>query len=181
MQQALFPVLAEVSRVKKTEQRLRALLRYLPKALPSKETVGIVLQPEVPMAKLERRAPKSDDWRRGVYRSGDGEKDKRRKPRKQKQREILRRQNNRCIYCGVSFTEEEIVWDHFEPYSLAGNRVEFVAACRLCNGIKAATWFPTVEAARKHIVERLNQREMLQERRLGNSSKGRLFSRGQSK
>ncbi len=64
---------------------------------------------------------------------------------------IIAKQNGRCIYCSIPFAtpiyrhakrvRKTIEFDHFVPYSYAGNghRDNIVAACSICNRIKS--WF----------------------------------------
>ena len=95
---------------------------------------------------------------------------KRKTPPKYKQREILATQENRCIYCEQEFnsahtrtehgTEEVIIlvvnWDHAEPYCFGHNNnvANFVASCRVCNGIKSGKVFESLETAREYIRTR---------------------------
>lgn len=79
-------------------------------------------------------------------------------------RSQLEAQQNRCIYCGIQFGENAvrdgktvalgIVWDHFVPYLYTQNNgpANFVASCQVCNQIKAAFSFHTMEEARVYVL-----------------------------
>lgn len=66
---------------------------------------------------------------------------------------ILKRQDNKCLYCGTPFIYEAPHFDHFIPLSfLRRSSLEnFVAACQLCNNIKSDKVFDSLEDVRKHI------------------------------
>lgn len=92
---------------------------------------------------------------------------RRKKPSLAVQHKILELQNNRCIYCGSSFRITKyikddkirimkLVWDHFIPYAYSANNYHhnFVAACNVCNSIKASKMFETLDEAREYIAEK---------------------------
>jgi len=84
---------------------------------------------------------------------------KRQKPSFNEQKGILERQCNKCIYCGLEFGT--LIWsekskkvvslrkhfDHLVPYSYSFNnkKVNFVAACHICNGLKSNKMFENIE------------------------------------
>lgn len=90
----------------------------------------------------------------------------RRKPKSKDQKVILKRQEGRCLYCDRCFDSAvyrngrkirlRLHWDHMVPYvySRNNNNANFVAACHVCNGIKAARMFDDVEEARIYINEK---------------------------
>lgn len=89
---------------------------------------------------------------------------RRRIPPKDDQDAQLCAQDDRCFYCRNRFGELIQVydrpvklrpcWDHLVPYSYSQNNhtYNFVAACQLCNGIKAAKMFDTVEEAVEYVA-----------------------------
>lgn len=95
---------------------------------------------------------------------------RRKKPTVEQRREILNRQNNRCLYCDNEFGAEvrrkmmainlRLHWDHFVPYSygLTNGGTNWVAACHVCNGIKSARMFDSVAEAQAYIRERWDQK-----------------------
>ena len=95
---------------------------------------------------------------------------KRRQPRASVRQTILNGQDNRCFYCGLKFDEwftygghakkRTVCWDHLSPYALTFNSEDsnFVAACALCNSIKASRVFHTVQDAVETVREGLTKR-----------------------
>lgn len=95
---------------------------------------------------------------------------RRKRPSKPKQRELLDKQENRCLYCDQEFysarTQTQhgrevvvvltVVWDHAEPYCFGHNNhaENFVAACQVCNSIKAGKVFENLDTAREYIRQR---------------------------
>jgi len=90
----------------------------------------------------------------------------RRSPKVATRREILAKQNNRCLYCDLPFGTEilrtgrkgrlvtlRLNWDHFIPYAYCLNNPHdnWVAACHVCNGIKGPRIFDTIADARRYI------------------------------
>ena len=87
-------------------------------------------------------------------------------PGLREKREILSRQDNKCLYCGSEFGTPiwserhgkvlftNIHWDHFVPYCYSYNnkRVNFVAACSVCNLIKSSKMFETLTEAKNYIL-----------------------------
>lgn len=83
---------------------------------------------------------------------------------------ILLRQENCCLYCQQRFGSyfrrgEKIVrlllnYDHLEPHAFAYNNDvrNFVAACHVCNGWKSSKMFSSVEAIRRFVVQRWEER-----------------------
>jgi len=86
--------------------------------------------------------------------------------------EVLKKQDNMCIYCdGVfgtcdidmrnfRYRELKIHFDHYIPwsYNMDNELGNVVAACGVCNGIKSNKYFKTFDDARKHILERRDQK-----------------------
>lgn len=84
---------------------------------------------------------------------------RRKTPCEDEKRAILEKQNGRCLYCGVSFGEIvfqgtrpfllRINWDHMIPYaySMDNRELNFCAACHVCNRIKSALMFQTLDEA----------------------------------
>lgn len=94
---------------------------------------------------------------------------RKRKPLTPKQKEtILKRQNNRCFYCGKEFGDViynskrgkvyylRPCFDHIDPYVHNYNNYKdnFVAVCQICNGIKSDKVFDSVEEVRNYVKER---------------------------
>jgi 5-methylcytosine-specific restriction endonuclease McrA len=83
-------------------------------------------------------------------------------PRKDRQA-ILRRQEQRCLYCRRQFgavvyrhgrmRRLRIHWDHMTPFAFSqDNRTSnFAAACNVCNNLKASLMFQTVEEAEVYL------------------------------
>ena len=55
------------------------------------------------------------------------------------QSQLIENQTGRCGYCNASLVDQEIVWDHFEPfaYSYTNSKDNWVAACVKCNANKS--------------------------------------------
>lgn len=94
---------------------------------------------------------------------------RRRLPPMKDRRRILDEQDNRCIYClrtlGTRIIKDgrlvklRLHWDHLIPYKMTqnNNSDNFAASCHLCNLVKGALVFDTVEAARIHVQARWEQ------------------------
>ena len=90
----------------------------------------------------------------------------RKTPTKADKDRILRSQDNRCFYCGASFGSIrfrhgipliiKIEWDHQLPFAYSQNNYanNFVASCKVCNGIKSDHIFQTIEEAQVYLAER---------------------------
>lgn len=77
---------------------------------------------------------------------------------------ILREQGSRCLYCEREFgtfvyrngkqIRLKLVWDHLVPYVYSRSCAdqEFCAACHVCNGIKSATVYQTLDEARADLA-----------------------------
>lgn len=77
---------------------------------------------------------------------------------------ILRKQEDRCFYCNVTFGSfryrnglpfiVKIEWDHQLPFIYSQNNTaeNFVAACHVCNGIKSSHVFQNVEEAQVYLA-----------------------------
>lgn len=100
---------------------------------------------------------------------------RRKKPSLATQNRILDNQFQRCIYCGLRFDATvqyvgknkskraslkvitlRVTWDHLVPYTYtANNRDEnFVAACQVCNAIKGAKLFYSIDEAIDYVRKR---------------------------
>ena len=98
-------------------------------------------------------------WKRESLASGI-----RQKPTTDYKREQLARQADRCFYCTMQFGSHVVYrkrlrtllihWDHLVPFAyLQTNPAEnFVAACQICNYVKSAKLFQTVEEARRYVA-----------------------------
>lgn len=116
--------------------------------------------------------PPNKRWRIAVYGGhridGNGS---RKRPRETDKRRISELQSGRCLYCDLPIGAEIIrwsdpghkrnglvvlrpQWDHFVPYSysLRNPSANWVLACHVCNGIKTARMFDSVEKARELIL-----------------------------
>jgi 5-methylcytosine-specific restriction endonuclease McrA len=53
---------------------------------------------------------------------------------------VLRRDQFRCVYCGIKFPPESLTLDHVQPRVRGGDHSEgnLVAACRTCNADKGS-------------------------------------------
>lgn len=91
-------------------------------------------------------------------------------PKASSRKNILLRQRNLCIYCGIQFGEWIIHknkpyyikpnWDHVVPYSYCFNNSDknFVASCFVCNGIKSDKIFDTFQQTVLYVqTERIKQ------------------------
>lgn len=87
----------------------------------------------------------------------------RRSPSRADQRACLEEQDHRCAYCGRRFgtlmvrkrrtMRLRLEWDHVVPFSFSqnNNARNFVAACHVCNRLKADKLFASFEEARLHV------------------------------
>lgn len=87
----------------------------------------------------------------------------RRRPRARVRRKLLRMQHERCAYCLLTFgslvrrrsrvEQLRVTWDHRVPFALSQSSSdrEFIAACQICNRLKGAIVFETLEDARTFI------------------------------
>lgn len=106
-----------------------------------------------------------EDWRLVVY--GGVQivgTDRRRYPPKNVRTRIAEKQNNTCLYCELPIgtvisRRKELIrlvanWDHFVPYAYSSRNANanWVLACHVCNGIKSARVFDTVQQARLLIL-----------------------------
>jgi len=81
----------------------------------------------------------------------------RKRPPEWLKRQILKKQNNRCYWCGRKFGEPylkntilkylKIHWDHKSPFSYeqTNNNNNWVAACNICNSFKSSFLFKKEE------------------------------------
>lgn len=88
---------------------------------------------------------------------------RRKQPTAKERKRILYEQDGRCFYCGALFWSEgirygtqvriQMVWDHQMPFSYSqDNRsTNFVAACHVCNTLKSAKVFQTVDDAKVYL------------------------------
>jgi len=89
---------------------------------------------------------------------------RRHRPSVDQQREILARQDCRCIYCGQPFGAMHwrdkklliltVEWDHDLPFCFSQNNdvSNFVAACQICNGLKSDHLFRGLEDAQAFLA-----------------------------
>ncbi|MFE3583724.1 HNH endonuclease [Streptomyces vinaceus] len=109
----------------------------------------------------------ASDWRRSVYgRSQIGGVGQRRRPRMADRNRIIEQQGYVCLYCELPIGtfvlrgRRRVMlvanWDHFIPhaYSQANPASNWVLACHVCNSIKTARMFDSVESARQLILPR---------------------------
>lgn len=85
------------------------------------------------------------------------------RPTIERQRQALAEQGHLCFWCLQPFGQLEWrkrrlvvlrpVWDHLSPYVYSQDNHDdnFVASCQVCNGIKHAKMFDSVEACRAYI------------------------------
>lgn len=130
------------------------------------------------------------DWRLAVYGSRSAAPAYRTRPRSADRKRVAASQGDDCLYCGIPigtvitrqvplkkrYSRSTMVtlqrtWDHFVPYAylLRNPASNWVLACHVCNLIKKARMFDTVEDARKVI---LPERE-----RLGYEPAGHVLAR----
>lgn len=119
-------------------------------------------------------APASGDPARKVKRETQPEQ-RRRLLSAAEREEQLDRQENKCFYCfytlggyvqqrytngRICWKRLKVNWDHQVPYVLTQDNTaqNFVAACHVCNGIKAAFLFQTVEEARLYVQEKRKEK-----------------------
>ena len=107
----------------------------------------------------------ASDWRLQVYgRSRVSGQDRRRNPRQAERARVLASQGNKCLYCEIPIGTQiergnkrltlRPHWDHFVPYSYAqrNRSMNWVLACHVCNALKTARMFVSVQAAREAIL-----------------------------
>lgn len=94
----------------------------------------------------------------------------RKNPKISAQREILLAQGHLCFYCerqlgsviyrGKNPLRLRTEWDHVSPYaySLNSRSDNFVAACHVCNRIKRALVFTSIEQARTYIFSKWDEK-----------------------
>lgn len=91
-------------------------------------------------------------------------------PSKRHRETQMELQKERCFYCDLKFGDYvtrrtvmktrliclRVHWDHRTPYSYSQNNKSdnFVAACHVCNLIKHAKCFETVEEARAYVQKK---------------------------
>jgi len=73
---------------------------------------------------------------------------------------ILKSQRWKCIYCECELTEDSARFDHFVPFHfLQTNPVSnFVAACEICNTLKADMMFENINDASKYLKKKRNDK-----------------------
>lgn len=90
---------------------------------------------------------------------------RRKRPGRKYITQMLEAQDNRCFYCDIPFgtsykhprlnkyVKTTVCCDHLVPfaYTQNNNEMNFVCACGVCNGIKSALMFQTVEEARSYV------------------------------
>lgn len=92
------------------------------------------------------------------------------RPSRKEQKRILSDQHHRCFYCSRWFGTEiwrkarrsnlRVHWDHVIPwvYSLDNRNQNFVAACHVCNMLKGAKMFNSIEEARIYLNARWEEK-----------------------
>ncbi len=99
---------------------------------------------------------------------------KRNTPTQYEKKDILESQEGRCFYCDLEFGSVvwdnrkkkartlKINWDHFTPFAYGFNNkaTNFVASCDICNKLKSAKVFNTIEEARKYMEKRWLDKEI---------------------
>lgn len=100
-----------------------------------------------------------EKWKRESLATGE-----RARPSMVYQKEQLHLQGHRCLYCEKVFGfkvqhKRKVVtlrvhWDHFIPYAYlqASPDRNFVAACQICNSLKSAKYFQTLEEVRLYVA-----------------------------
>ena len=95
---------------------------------------------------------------------------RRRRPSLKDRQQQLETQDYKCFYCLRSFGSYgyrkkkgirlQIHYDHLVPYALTqnNNATNFVAACHVCNGMKSAICFRTIEEAQIYLQERWKEK-----------------------
>ena len=80
-------------------------------------------------------------------------KDRRGRPSRSLQKEILKHQCYQCVYCGANLRgKKRVEYDHFIPFSYAENSENnFVASCKDCNMIKSSMLFDSIIEAQVYI------------------------------
>lgn len=85
-------------------------------------------------------------------------------------KQILEAQNHSCFYCERRFgshiiykNKERVLalrWDHIVPWIFSqDNRPEnFIAACQICNGVKLARMFDSVEDLRLYVLHEIERK-----------------------
>lgn len=87
---------------------------------------------------------------------------------------ILTEQSNRCFYCDKTFGstvlrinkhKEKVInirpqFDHIIPfvYNQNNDKLNYVAACQICNGIKSDLMFNDLDAAKIYIINRMKEK-----------------------
>lgn len=120
--------------------------------------------------------PAPGNWRLAVYGARSSRGGYHDTPRAADQRRVLEMQGDNCLYCQIPIgtivwrrykaTRRSLTvtlrrnWDHFVPYAFLEQNpgMNWVLACHVCNRIKKASIFATVEDAREAI---LSERERL--------------------
>ena len=84
-------------------------------------------------------------------------------------KEVLQKQENKCIYCDINlingyiwnvkrsrYQKVKIHFDHFISWNYSRNNEEqnIVASCDICNHIKYDKYFPDIISAREYILEK---------------------------
>jgi hypothetical protein len=122
-----------------------------------------------PEVEREVEAPYEDDSYLKIYGRPIGGS-RRTRPTLRQRTAIRDRQHDRCLYCGFPIgtlvfkrgvqMELRAAYDHFIPHAYAhSNRSDnWVLACHVCNGIKWAKVFNTVNEAQLYIRERRRER-----------------------
>lgn len=162
------------------EREQRRIAREKPRPEPRPRPVYRRVEAADVVGLLPARPLVANDWRLKVYGAlSPAVEQNRRPPRRVDQHRILALQGDVCLYCGIpigteisrvrkdrrGWTRTSTVvlrrnWDHFVPYSyIARNpQANWVLACHVCNLIKTARMFDTVEDARHAILPHRERR-----------------------
>lgn len=87
-------------------------------------------------------------------------------------KELVELQNNKCIYCekefdsyvmrNNKFIQLKVNIDHFVPWTFVENtkKINAVAACQICNGIKSNKHFPDLVSAKEYINAKRKEKQI---------------------
>jgi hypothetical protein len=96
----------------------------------------------------------------------------RRRPRNERQRNLLAGQEYLCFYCTIPFGSvvskrgrfvlTVVNYDHVLPFALLNANPDgnWVAACQICNQIKGSHVFQSIPEAREHVLEVRTKRRL---------------------
>lgn len=88
---------------------------------------------------------------------------KKKQPPANLKREIIKRQDNKCLYCGIKFGDiyykkdkpniAKIHYDHLVPFAYLNSNPynNWIGACNICNSIKGSKMFETIEEVKSYV------------------------------